>query len=78
MTPSRVLVPDPVTFEFENDIKLTTSIDPQTKKHPVTCDLCNFPVDLSISAPEENIHRHGRGVSCRKSVFKLQKELATL
>ena len=76
MTPPRVPVPDPVTFEFENDIKLTTSINPQTQKHAVTCDLCGFTVDLGISASGDNIHRHRRGTRCTKNAFKLGKEQA--
>ena len=38
MTPHRAPVPEPVTFEFENGIKLTVPINPDTKKHSVTSD----------------------------------------
>ena len=34
MTPPRVPVPDPVTFDLGNGIKLTTFNNPQTQKHP--------------------------------------------
>ena len=43
-----------VTFKFENGVKLTTFMNPQTKKHPVTCDCCGFIVDLGISTSREN------------------------
>jgi hypothetical protein len=78
MTPPRVPVPDSVTFEFENGVKLTTSINPQTKKHSVTCDCCGFTVDLAISAFGENIHRHRGSAPCKKGAFKLEKERAKM
>ena len=78
MTPPRVAVPDPVTFELEKSIKLITSIHPQTKKHSVTCDCCGFTVDLGISASGENIHRHRRSAYCRKNAFNLEKEQAKM
>ena len=78
MTPPRAPVPDSVTFEFENGVKLTTSINPQTKKHSVTCDCCGFTVDLGISASGENIHRHRGSAPCRKNAFKLEKEQAKM
>ena len=78
MTPPRVPVPDSVTFEFQNGVKLTTSINPQTKKHSVTCDCCGFTVDLGISASGENIHRHRGSAPCKKGAFKLEKERAKM
>ena len=78
MTPPRVPVPDSVTFEFENGVKLTTSINPQTKKHSVTCECCGFTVDLGISASGKTINRHRGSVPCRKGAFKLEKEQAKM
>ena len=59
MTPPRVPVPDSVTFEFENGVKLTTSINPQTKKHldslePDTDNLIgNIHMLLSMKNPDD-------------------------
>ena len=71
MTPPRVPVPDPVTFELSNGIKLTTFISPQTRKHSVNCDLCGFTVHLSISASGSNLHSHRNSDVCKKIAFKL-------
>ena len=58
MTPPRVPVPDSVTFEFENGVKLTTSINPQTKKHLVSLEhytdnlIGNIHMLLSMKNPD--------------------------
>ena len=58
MTPPKFPVPDPVTFDLGNGIKLTTFINPQIQKHSVNCDLCGFTVHLGVSAFENNLHTH--------------------
>ena len=78
MTPPRVPVPDPVTFELSNRIKLTTFINPQTQKHSVNCDLCGFTVHLSISASVSNLHSHRNSDVCKKIVFKLGEKTMEL
>jgi RNA-binding protein YlmH len=76
MTPPRVPVPDPVTFDFGNGTKLTTFINPQTQKHSVNCDLCGFTVHLGVSASGGNLHSHRNSDVCKRTAFKLEKEQA--
>ena len=75
MTP-KVPVPDPVTFDLGNGIKLTTFINLQNQKYSVSCDLCGFTVHLGVSASESNLYSHKNSDICKKIAFKLGKKQA--
>ena len=69
-------MPDPVTFDLGNGIKLTTFINPQTQKHSVSCDLCGFTIHLGISASGNNLHSHRNSDVCKRIAFQLEKKQA--
>jgi hypothetical protein len=67
-------VPDPVILSFDNgDIQLTSVIDPETKQHLVTCDLCSQVIKLGIRGSITCISQHRDGVKCKRSAFKVSK-----
>ena len=67
-------VANPVTLSFDNgDIQLTSVIDPETKQHLVTCDLCSQVIKLGIRGSITRISQHRDGVKCRRSAFKVSK-----
>ena|SRR6266436_6461282 len=66
-------VANPVTLSFDNgDIQLTSVIDPETKQHLVTCDLCSQVIKLGIRGSINFISQHRDGVKFR-SAFKVSK-----
>ena len=67
-------VPDPVILSFDNgDIQLTSVIDPETKQHLVTCDLCSQVIKLGIRGSITCISQHRDGVKCKRSAFRASK-----
>ena len=67
-------VPDHVILSFDNgDIQLTSVIDPETKQHLVTCDLCSQVIKLGIRGSITRISQHRDGVKCKRSAFKVSK-----
>ena len=69
-------IPAPVVFTFENGIELTTSIDPQSRKHSVVCDLCGTVIVLGITASGGNLHKHRAHEPCTRTAFKNAKKQA--
>ena len=56
-------VASPVTFSFDHgEIQLTSVIDPETRQHLVTCDLCNQVIKLGIRGSIGPISQHKRWV----------------
>jgi len=52
-------VTTPVTFSFNSgEIQLTSVIDPETKQHLVTCDLCSQVIKLGIRGSIIRISQH--------------------
>ena len=55
----------PVTFSFNNgEIQLTSVIDPETKQHLVTCDLCGQVIKLGIRGSIGPIYQHRDSEKC--------------
>src|SRR5882762_1287361 len=70
----QVPVATPITFSFDSgEIQLTSVIDPETKQHVVTCDLCSQVIKLGIRGSINCISQHRDGVKCRRSAFKVSK-----
>src|ERR1700676_297026 len=64
----------PVTFSFNNgEIQLTTVIDPETKQHSVTCDLCIQVIKLGIRGSINRISQHRDSEKCKRKVFQVSK-----
>ena len=71
MPASKDPVTTPVTFSFNNgEVQLTSVIDPETKQHLVTCDLCSQVIKLGIRGSIHPISQHRDSVSCKRRVFK--------
>jgi hypothetical protein len=67
-------VETPVTFSFNNgEIQLTSMIDPETKQHLVTCDLCSQVIKLGIRGAITPISQHRDSEKCKRRVFKVSK-----
>jgi hypothetical protein len=67
-------VATPLTFSFDNgEIKLTSVIDPETKQHLVTCDLCSQVIKLGIRGSINRISQHRDGEKCKRRVFQVSK-----
>jgi hypothetical protein len=65
-------VASPITFSFNNgEILLTSVIDPQTKQHLVTCDLCNQIIKLGIRGSIVPISLHRDSEKCKRKMFKV-------
>ena len=48
-------------------------IDPETKQHLVTCDLCNQVIKLGIRGSIHPISQHRDSVNCKRRAFKESK-----
>jgi len=67
-------VSTPVTFSFDNgEIQLTSIIDPETKQHLVTCDLCSQVIKVGIRGSIAPISEHRDSVKCKRKVFNASK-----
>ena len=67
-------VATPVTFSFDNgEVQLTSVIDPETKHHEVTCDLCSQVVNLGIRGSINRISQHRESERCKRKVYKVSK-----
>ena len=67
-------VATPVTFSFDNgEIQLTSVIDPETKQHLVTCDLCSQVIKLGIRGSITPISKHRDSEKCKRKVFNMSK-----
>jgi hypothetical protein len=67
-------VTTPVKFSFDNgEIQLTSVIDPETKQHLVTCDLCSQVIKLGVRGSINRISQHRDSEKCKRNVFKLSK-----
>ena len=65
-------VATPVTFSFDNgEIQLTSVIDPETRQHLVTVDLCNQVIKLGIRGSIGPISLHRDSEKCKRWVFKV-------
>jgi hypothetical protein len=74
MSPPLIPVATPVTFSFDSgEIQLTSIIDPETKQHSVTCDLCNQVIKLGIRGSINHISQHRDGENCKRKAFKMSK-----
>ena len=68
-------VETPVSFSFDNgEIQFTTVIDPDTKQHLVTCDLCSQVIKLGIRGSIGPISQHRDSEKCKRWVFKVFKK----
>ena len=66
----------PVTFSFDNgEIQLISVIDPETRQHLVTCDLCNQIIKLAIGIRGSigPISQHIDSEKCKRWVFEVSK-----
>jgi hypothetical protein len=67
-------VKTPVTFSFNSGkIQLTSVIDPETKQHSVTCDLCSQIIKLGIIRSINPISLHRDSEKFKRRVFKESK-----
>jgi hypothetical protein len=67
-------VETPVSFSFNNgEVQLTSVIDPDTKQHLVTCDLCSQVIKLGIRGSIHPISQHRDSVNCKRRVFNEAK-----
>ena len=67
-------VTTPVTFSFNNgEIQLTSVIEPETKQHFVTCDLCIQVIKLGIRGSINHISQHRDSEKCKRKVFQLSE-----
>ena len=67
-------VETPVSFSFDNgEIQFTTVIDPDTKQHLVTCDLCSQVIKLGIRGSIHPISQHRDSVNCKRRAFNEAK-----
>ena len=74
MPPPQIPVTTPVTFSFDSgEIQLTSVIDPETKEHSVTCDLCSQAIKLGIRGSINCISQHRDGEKCKRSAFRASK-----
>jgi hypothetical protein len=74
MPPPKTPVATAVTFSFNNgEIQLTSVIDPETKQHLVTCDLCSQVIKLGIRGSIGPISHHRDSEKCKRRVFKVSK-----
>jgi hypothetical protein len=74
MPAPKTLVETPVTFSFNSgEIQLTSVIDPETKQHSVTCDLCSQIIKLGIRGSINPISLHRDSEKCKRRVFKESK-----
>src|SRR5882762_7241039 len=70
----QVPVATPITFSFDSgEIQLTSVIDPETKQHSVTCDLCSQVIKLGIRGSINRISQHGDCERCKRKAFKVSK-----
>ena len=75
MPPPQNPVATPVTFSFDSgEIQLTSVIDPETKQHLMTCDLCSQVIKLGIRGSINCISQHRDGEKCKgKKAFRMSK-----
>ena len=74
MPPSKNPVEAPVTFSFNSgQVQLTSVIDPETKQHLVTCDLCSQVIKLGIKGSIHPIFQHRDSVKCKRTSFNESK-----
>ena len=67
-------VTTPVKFSFDNgEIQLTSVIDPDTKQHLVTCDLCSQVIKLGVRGSINRISQHRDSEKCKRRVFRESK-----
>jgi hypothetical protein len=67
-------VETPVSFSFDNgEVQFTSVIDPDTKQHLVTCDLCSQVIKLGIRGSINPISQHRDSVNCKRKVFNEAK-----
>ena len=67
-------VTTPVTFSCNNgEIQLTSVIDPETKKHLVTYDLCSQVTKLGIRGSITPISQHRASEKCKRTAFNVSK-----
>ena len=63
-----------ITFSFDfGEIQLTSVIDPETKQHLVTCDLCSQVIKLGIKRSITPISLHRDSEKCKRKAFKESK-----
>jgi hypothetical protein len=59
----------PVSFSFNNgEVQFTSVIDPDTKQHLVTCDLCSQVIKFCIGGSIHPISQH-------RTIFQIVMEL---
>src|ERR1700689_2974461 len=64
----------PVILSFNRgEIQLTSVIDPETKEHLVTCDLCSQVIKLCIRGSIIRISQHRDSEKCKRRVFNESK-----
>ena len=67
-------VATPVAFSFNNgEIQLTSVINPETRQHLVTCDLCNQVIKLGMRGSIGPISQHRNSEKCERWIFKVSK-----
>jgi hypothetical protein len=67
-------VATPVTFSFHGgEIQLTSVIDPETKQHSVTCDLCSQIINVGIRGSIAPISQHRDSEKCKRRAFNVSK-----
>ena len=67
-------VETPVTLSFNNgETQLTSVIDPDTKQHLVTCDLCGQVIQLGVRGSIICISQHRDSEKCKRRVFSMVK-----
>ena len=74
MPPPQPPVTTPVTFSFDNgEVQLISVIDPETKQHLMTCDLCSQVIKLGIRASIHPISQHRDSEKCKRRAFNVAK-----
>jgi hypothetical protein len=74
MLASKPPLATPATFSFNGgEVQLTSVIDPETKQHLVTCDLCSQVIQLGIRGSIHPISQHRDSVKCKRAVFNVSK-----
>lgn len=69
-------VTEPVTFPFSDGKQLTSVIDPETKHHIVTCDLCGSTINLGMWASGHPLIQHRGSATCNKKAHIANKKVA--
>jgi len=74
MTRSKTPQPDPQHFSWGNDLSVTPFIQPESKKHFMSCSRCQKSIDLGIWPSGDKILRHWKSEPCCNTAFKLAKQ----